>query len=96
LTGYDEKHIVTYLRLLADANGVEWTGAARVVLHSIRRRMVEGNRDIMRPVVQHCGSLFLHLRECGSMRRQINVVHGQRPEGGQSLDKSLFRHLFVG
>ncbi len=34
LTGYDQAHLVTYLRLLdADANGADWTEAARIVLH---------------------------------------------------------------
>ncbi len=34
LTGYDEEHLVTYLRLLdADAEGADWTEAARIVLH---------------------------------------------------------------
>ncbi|MPZ34568.1 MAG: DUF2285 domain-containing protein [Rhodospirillales bacterium] len=34
LTGYDEQHLVTYLRLLdADAEGADWREVARVVLH---------------------------------------------------------------
>jgi len=34
LTGYDEQHLVTYLRLLdADADGADWQEVARVVLH---------------------------------------------------------------
>jgi hypothetical protein len=34
LTAYDEKHIVTYLRLLdAEAEGADWREVARVVLH---------------------------------------------------------------
>lgn len=34
LTGYDECHAVTYLRLLdADAEGADWQEVARVVLH---------------------------------------------------------------
>ena len=34
LTSYDEEHLVTYLRLLdADAEGADWTEAARIVLH---------------------------------------------------------------
>ncbi len=34
LTGYDEEHLVTYLRLLdADAEGADWTEVARIVLH---------------------------------------------------------------
>jgi hypothetical protein len=34
LTGYDEEHLITYLRLLdADAAGADWTEAARIVLH---------------------------------------------------------------
>jgi hypothetical protein len=33
LTGYDEKHLVTYLRLLyAEADGAEWDEAALLVL----------------------------------------------------------------
>lgn len=33
LTGYDEQHLVTYLRLLdADADGADWREAARIVL----------------------------------------------------------------
>jgi T6SS, Transcription factor, DNA binding domain len=34
LTGYDQEHLVTYLRLLdADAEGADWTEVARMVLH---------------------------------------------------------------
>jgi hypothetical protein len=34
LTGYDEEHIVTYLRMLdADAESADWREAARIVLH---------------------------------------------------------------
>jgi hypothetical protein len=34
LTGYDEQHLVTYLRLLdAEAEGADWREVARIVLH---------------------------------------------------------------
>jgi len=34
LTGYDEQHLVTYLRLLdAVAEGADWHEVARIVLH---------------------------------------------------------------
>ena len=34
LTGYDQEHLVTYLRLLdAEAEGADWTEVAAVVLH---------------------------------------------------------------
>jgi hypothetical protein len=34
LTGYDEEHLITYLRLLdADAEGADWREVANVVLH---------------------------------------------------------------
>ena len=34
LTGYDEEHLVTYLRLLdADSEGADWQDVARLVLH---------------------------------------------------------------
>jgi hypothetical protein len=34
LTGYDEQHLVTYLRLLdADAEGADWHEVAKVILH---------------------------------------------------------------
>lgn len=34
LTGYDEEHLVTYLRLLdAEADGADWAEVARIVLH---------------------------------------------------------------
>jgi len=34
LTGYDEQHLVTYLRLLdADAERADWREVAKVVLH---------------------------------------------------------------
>ena len=34
LTGYDEQHLVTYLRLLdADAEGADWREVANLVLH---------------------------------------------------------------
>ena len=33
-TVYDEKHLITYLRLLdADAEGADWREVARIVLH---------------------------------------------------------------
>jgi hypothetical protein len=34
LTGYDETHLVTYLRLLdADADGADWREVTKIVLH---------------------------------------------------------------
>jgi hypothetical protein len=34
LTGYDEEHLVTYLRLLdADSQGADWQEVAKIVLH---------------------------------------------------------------
>lgn len=34
LTGYDEQHLITYLRLLdAEADGADWKEVARIVLH---------------------------------------------------------------
>ncbi len=34
LTGYDEQHFITYLRLLdADAEGADWREVANIVLH---------------------------------------------------------------
>ena len=34
LTGYDEQHVVTYLRLLdAEKDGATWQAVARLVLH---------------------------------------------------------------
>jgi hypothetical protein len=34
LTGYDQQHLVTYLRLLdADAEGADWQEVAKIVLH---------------------------------------------------------------
>jgi hypothetical protein len=34
LTAYDERHVITYLRLLdAEAEGADWKEAARIVLH---------------------------------------------------------------
>jgi len=34
LTGYDEQHAITYMRLLdADAEGADWREVARIVLH---------------------------------------------------------------
>ena len=34
LTGYDEQHLVTYMRLLdAEAEGADWREVARIVLH---------------------------------------------------------------
>jgi Uncharacterized conserved protein (DUF2285) len=34
LTPYDYEHLITYLRLLdADADGADWQGVARIVLH---------------------------------------------------------------
>jgi hypothetical protein len=34
LTGYDEQHLITYLRLLdAEADGADWEEVAKIVLH---------------------------------------------------------------
>jgi hypothetical protein len=34
MTGYDEEHLVTYLRLLdADSEGADWREVAQIVLH---------------------------------------------------------------
>jgi len=34
LTGYDEQHLITYLRLLdAESKGADWRDVARIVLH---------------------------------------------------------------
>ncbi|WMT79565.1 DNA -binding domain-containing protein [Bradyrhizobium sp. Ash2021] len=34
LTGYDEEHLITYLRLLdAERDGADWTEVVRIVLH---------------------------------------------------------------
>ena len=34
LTGYDEEHLITYLRLLdAETDGADWKEVARIVLH---------------------------------------------------------------
>ena len=34
LTGYDEQHLVTYLRVLdAESEGADWQEVARIVLH---------------------------------------------------------------
>ena len=34
LTGYDEQHLITYLRLLdAETDGADWKEVARIVLH---------------------------------------------------------------
>jgi len=34
LTGYDQEHLITYLRLLdAEADQADWTEVARIVLH---------------------------------------------------------------
>ena len=34
LTGYDEEHLITYLRLLdVETNGADWKEVARIVLH---------------------------------------------------------------
>ena len=34
LTGYDQRHAITYLRLLdAETDGADWREAARIILH---------------------------------------------------------------
>ncbi len=45
LTGYDEQHLVTYLRLLdAEAEGADWREVARIVLHIDPARQPERAR----------------------------------------------------
>jgi hypothetical protein len=47
LTGYDQEHLVTYLRLLdADAEGADWREVARIVLHIDPRREPERARHV--------------------------------------------------
>ncbi len=46
LTGYDEQHLVTYLRLLdADAEGADWHEVANIVLHIDPEREPERARQ---------------------------------------------------
>ena len=46
LTGYDEKHLVTYLRLLdAEAEGADWREVAQIVLHIDPAREPGGGRS---------------------------------------------------
>jgi hypothetical protein len=46
LTGYDEQHLVTYLRLLdADAEGADWREVANIVLHIDPEREPERARQ---------------------------------------------------
>lgn len=46
LTGYDEQHLVTYLRLLdADAEGADWREVANIVLHIDPKREPERARQ---------------------------------------------------
>jgi hypothetical protein len=45
LTAYDERHVVTYLRLLdADAENADWWEVARIVLHIDPERYPERAR----------------------------------------------------
>ncbi|MGQ0585253.1 MAG: DUF2285 domain-containing protein [Alphaproteobacteria bacterium 65-37] len=47
LTGYDEQHLVTYLRLLdADAEGADWREVANIVLHIDPDREPERARQV--------------------------------------------------
>jgi hypothetical protein len=47
LTGYDEQHLITYLRLLdAETDGAEWQEVARVVLHLDPTGDPEGARGV--------------------------------------------------
>jgi Uncharacterized conserved protein (DUF2285) len=47
LTGYDEQHLVTYLRLLdADAAGADWREVAKLVLHIDPERDPERARRV--------------------------------------------------
>jgi len=39
LTGYDEQHVVTYMRILAaESDGADWQEVARVLWYRCRRR----------------------------------------------------------
>ena len=50
LTGYDEEHFVTYLRLLdADAEGADWQEVVKIVLHIDPAPMIEHLSDIRIP-----------------------------------------------
>lgn len=47
LTGYDEQHLVTYLRLLdADAEGADWRESARILLNLDVEKDPERNKRI--------------------------------------------------
>jgi len=45
LTAYDERHLVTYMRLLqAESEGADWMEVARIVLHIDPRRELDRAR----------------------------------------------------
>ena len=64
LTDYDQKHLVTYLRLLdADAEGADWREVTRIVLH------IDPNREPDRA----CRAFDTHLA-----RAKWMTEHGYR------------------
>jgi hypothetical protein len=57
LTGYDQEHLVTYLRLLdADTEGADWTEVARIVLHIDPSREPERARRAWESHLARAGS----------------------------------------
>jgi hypothetical protein len=72
LTGYDEEHVATYLRLLdAESDGADWTEAARIVLRIDPARERERARRVWES----------HLRRAKWMteRGYRHLLHGGPP-----------------
>jgi hypothetical protein len=82
LTGYDEQHLVTYLRLLnAENDGADWTDVARIVLHLDPDR--EPERARRRGRLRHGGDPEFLRDHSGSDdgSGQHVVKQCQQPEG---------------
>ena len=68
LTGYDQEHLVTYLRLLdADSDSADWREVARIVLHIDPERV---------HVTPDCG--FSQTARHVAVRKLTNMAEGVR------------------
>jgi len=69
LTAYDERHVVTYMRLLqAEGEGADWREVARVVLH------IDPDREPDRAQIAYQS----HLGRAKWVTEQGRLLHGTR------------------
>jgi hypothetical protein len=84
LTGYDEQHLITYLRLLdAERDGADWTAVARIVLHldphrePERARRAWGDPPRSRPLDDRAGLPASAARRSTALTGPYGIPHAR-------------------